>query len=118
LGLPTSELIQVSVGVYRQTFEGGALQYTSGSGPILQFPVSSVRIAGASTTATTSLNAGQTLTLTATPVDSNGTAAADRPVSWSTTNSKVVTIQATGPTAVITAVGSGVASVTASSQGI
>lgn len=117
LGLPTSALIQVSAGVYRQTFEGGALQYTGSGGPILQYPVASVRVTGAGT-GTTTLNVGQTLTLSATPIDTTGNAASDRPVSWSTSNSKVATIQPNGATAVVTAVGAGVASVTASSQGV
>jgi hypothetical protein len=64
------------------------------------------------------LSLGQTLAVTAVPVSSAGAALTDRPVSWSTTNGKVVSIQASGQSAVLTAVGGGTASVTASSGGV
>ena len=118
LGLPTAEVIQVSTGVYRQTFEGGALQYTSSGGPILQFPVASVQVGGPTVASNVTLSLGQTLTLSATVFDTHGTAVTDRPVSWASTNSKVVSIQASGFTAVLTAAGGGAASVTASAQGV
>src|SRR6185369_12998363 len=61
LGLPTAELQLVSsAGVYRQTFEGGALQYTSTGGPTVQLPVASVTLSGAGASNVT-LNLGQTL---------------------------------------------------------
>src|SRR5262249_52278384 len=117
LGLPTSEAIQVSPGVYRQTFEGAAIQYTSSTPPLILLPVAAVRIGGAPASGTVSLNLGQATTLTATPVDASGKALTDRPVWWSPSNGKGVSIQAAGTTAVITAVGGGSASVTAASQG-
>lgn len=117
LGLPTGEILQVSTGVFRQAFEGGALQYTKGSDPTLLLPVATVGLAGPSGNART-LSLGQTLSVTALPAAANGTLLPDRPVSWSTTNGKVISIQATGQTAILTAVGGGTASVTASSGGI
>ena len=58
------------------------------------------------------------MTLTATPMSPAGDALTDRPVSWSTTNSRVVTItSAKNGTAVVKAVGGGAASVTAASEG-
>ena len=119
LGLPTSELLQVSsTGVYSQTFEGGALQYTPGSGPTLQLPVAAVSLIGSPVSGAVTLNLGQTLPVSALPVASNGANLTDRPVSWATTNGKVVSIQATGQKAVLTAVGGGTANVTASSGGV
>ncbi|SPE30735.1 Ig domain protein, group 2 domain protein [Candidatus Sulfopaludibacter sp. SbA6] len=119
LGLPTSELLQVSSGVYRQTFEGGALQNTTGGGgPTLELPVAAVGLTGAPAGGAVTLNLGQTLSISAVPVDTSGSNLTDRPVSWSTTNGKVVSIQATGLTAVLTAVGGGTANVTASSGGV
>ena len=47
---------------------------------------------------TLNLTLGQTVTLTATPMSPAGDPLTDRPVSWSTTNSRVITIAA-GPTA-------------------
>ena len=106
LGLPIGEAALVATGVYKQSFEGGVLQYTSGGGgPVVQLPVKSVSLSGGPSSGNTTLNLGQTLTLTAIPVATDGTVLTDRPVSWSTTNSKVISIQASGATAVITAVG-------------
>src|SRR5437762_14000010 len=51
-----------------------------------------------------------------TPIVSNGAEATDRPVSWTSTNGKVVSIQANGVDAVITAIGSGAASVQRSEE--
>ena len=118
LGLPTAEVQQISsAGVYRQTFEGGSLQYTSSGGPTVELPVVAVSLSvpGGNTQ---TLNLGQTLSVTAQPSDSMGDALTDRPVSWSTTNGKVISIQAIGLSAVLTAVGGGTANVTASSGGV
>jgi uncharacterized protein (TIGR03437 family) len=122
LGLPTSNLLVVaSTGTYRQTFEGGDLEYTPGSPPVVRQPVAAVQLTGAPTGVTATLNLGDTLTLTATPIDSSDSPLTDRLVTWSTSNSRVITIQAsgvTGATAVLTAVGAGTASVVASSEGV
>jgi uncharacterized protein (TIGR03437 family) len=123
LGLPVGQEITLASGVHRQLFEGGTLEYTpGGSGPILRLPVTSVVLTGVGTTvtlgATISLNLGDVLTLTATPISSLGDPLPDRPLSWSTTNSRVITIQANNRTAVLRAVGGGVASVTAASEGV
>jgi hypothetical protein len=119
LGLPTTQEIVLSNGDHRQTFEGGVIQYTpGGSGPVIRPPVSSVVLSGAPLGSTLTLNLGQSVTLTATPMSPAGDALTDRPVSWSTTNSRVVTITSTkNGTAVAKAVGGGAASVTATSEG-
>jgi uncharacterized protein (TIGR03437 family) len=119
LGVPTTEAIQInSSGLMQQSFEGGTFQYTAGSAPVFLAPVRSVRISGAATGSSTTLNLGQTVTLSATPLDAYGSAITGRAISWIVTNSKVVSLQAGGATAVITAVGAGAASVQASSQGV
>jgi uncharacterized protein (TIGR03437 family) len=119
LGVPTGELFQISSsGLMQQTFEGGTFQYTAGSNPVLLTPVKSVQITGAATSGSTTLNLGQAVTLSATPLDAGGGAIAGRNISWLSTNSKVVSVQASGATAVVTAVGAGAASVQASSQGV
>ena len=119
LGLPTTNEIVLSNGDHRQTFEGGVIQYTpGGSGPVIRPPVSSVVLSGAPLGSTLNLNLGQSVTLTATPMSPAGDTLTDRPVSWSTTNSRVVTITSTkNGTAVVKAVGGGAASVTAASEG-
>lgn len=119
LGLPVTEEIVLPNNDHRQTFEGGVLQYTpGGGGPVIRPPVGSVQISGAATGATLTLNLGQSVTLTATPTSNAGDALKDRPVSWSTTNSRVIAITATNGIAVLKAVGGGAASVTASSEGV
>ena len=46
LGLPTSEVLLVaSTGAYQQTFEGGALEYTPGSPPVVRPPTWAVSCA-------------------------------------------------------------------------
>ena len=118
LGLPITEVLQVSTGVFKQTFEGGALQYSSNGGPVVQLPVAMVAITGLASGTSAILNLGQTLSLTAVPQAAGGVALTDRPVSWATSNGKVVTIQATGQSALLTAVGPGIANITASSGGV
>ncbi|MCX6628563.1 MAG: hypothetical protein NTW28_13130, partial [Candidatus Solibacter sp.] len=119
LGLPTTQETVLSNGDHRQVFEGGVLQYTpGGGGPVIRPPVSSVQLGGVPLGSTLTLNLGQSVTLTATPTSPTGEPLIDRPVSWSTTNSRVVTITATkNGTAVVKAVGGGAASLTAASEG-
>jgi uncharacterized protein (TIGR03437 family) len=117
LGLPVSQEITLSSGVHRQTFEGGILEYTPGSDPTQRLSVASIAISGAAAGAPVALKLGEMLRLTATPMSANGQVLGDRPVSWSTSNSKVVSIEATGRSAVLRATGGGVATVTATSEG-
>ena len=119
LGVPTTEAIQInSSGLMQQSFEGGTFQYMPGSTPTFLLPVKSVQISGASTSSSTTLNLGQTMTLSATPLDANGSVLTGRNISWLVTNSSVLSIQPNGASAVVTAVGGGAASVQASSQGV
>ncbi|MBZ5626251.1 MAG: hypothetical protein LAQ69_47340 [Acidobacteriia bacterium] len=118
LGLPSSEVVQVSTSVFRQTFEVGALQYTSSGGPTVLLPVATVGLVGGPAGNSQTLSLGQTLSVTAVPTSSTGVILTDRPVSWSTTNGRVISIQPSGQSAVLTAVGGGAASVTASSGGV
>ena len=87
--------------------------------PVIRPPVSSVQLGGVPLDSTLTLNLGQSVTLTATPTSYAGAALTDRPVSWSTTNSRVITITpTTNGTAVVKAVGGGAASLTAASEGV
>ena len=119
LGLPTSQEFVLPNGDHRQTFEGGVVQYTpGGSAPVIRPPVFSVQLSGAPSSSTLTLNLGQSVTLTATPRSPAGDPLTDRAISWTTTNSRVVTITAgTNGTAVAKAVGGGAASLAASSEG-
>ena len=121
LGVPTTQETVLANGDHRQTFEGGVIQYTpGGTGPVIRPPVASVLLKGAPAGGgTLTLNLGQSVTLTATPVSAAGAALTDRPVSWSTTNGRVAAIAAaTNGSAVVKAVGAGSASLTAVSEGV
>jgi len=114
LGLPSGP--EQTVGTKRrQTFEGGAIEYEPGQTPTVRLPVASVSIS--STSATLRLNLNDTFTLEATPYAANGEALLDRTISWVTSNGRAVSIQPNGRTAVIRAVGGGVATITAVSEG-
>src|SRR4029077_4911353 len=101
LGVPTTQEGVLSNGDHRQSFEGGVLQTTAGKDPVVRPPVSTVAISGTVVGVTLNLTLGQTVTLTAAPTSSAGVVLTDRPVSWSTTNSRVITISATNATAVL-----------------
>jgi uncharacterized protein (TIGR03437 family) len=118
LGMPVAEEIVLLNGDHRQQFEGGILQFTPGGDPTLRLPVTSVVLGGAPAGNTITLNLGQTLDLTATPTSSFGQALTDRPVSWATTNSRVISITPSGMKATIKATGGGAASMTAASEGV
>ncbi|MEO8595056.1 MAG: papain-like cysteine protease family protein [Candidatus Solibacter sp.] len=120
LGLPVTQEIVLPNGDHRQTFEGGVLQYTPGGpGPVIRPPVTQVLVSGAAGGSTLTLNLGQAVTLTATPTAATGEQLKDRPVSWSTTSSRVATVTpGVNGTVVVKAVGGGAASITAASEGI
>ena len=115
LGLPAADEITLPNGHKRQTFEGGAIEYDSSGVPVLRFPVASIAIAPSSSRL--NLNLGDSMVLTATLFDPNGSALTDRTISWSTSNSRVVSIQPSGATVTIKAVGGGSAIITATSEG-
>ena len=121
LGLPTGEETVLSSGDHKQVFEGGSLQYTpGGSGPVVKLPVAAVALSATGYIQGTAigLSLGQTFTLTASPMTSAGVALTDRLVTWTTTNNKVLQIQASNLTAVVKAIGGGSATVTAASEGV
>lgn len=115
LGLPTSEELTLPDGRRRQTFEGGAIEYVSGGGPVLRRPVSAVAVAPNSLR----LNLGDTATLTAIVTATDGAEVTDRVVAWTTSNGRVATVQAVGSglSATVKAVGGGTAVITATSEG-
>ena len=121
LGLPTSNAIaQASGGGLQQFFEGGTLLWNSNGTGGVQLPIAGVAVNGAPTVspgASISMSLGDKLTLTAVPYDTGGNPDLTRAVSWSSSNSKVISVQASGQSAVLTAAGAGSASVLASSGG-
>lgn len=116
LGFPTSNDMTLPDGSHKQTFEYGRVTYIPGSAAVLVLPVNEIDI---SPTTTPTLQFGQTITVSVNLFDTDGAAAVGRSVNWTTSNSSVVAlVSASGYSAVFKAVGNGVASVTASSEGI
>lgn len=114
LGFPTGPEIIVGNN-RRQVFEGGSIEYTPGGSAALRLPVATVNITTNVTTLRLRLN--ETATIEAIPRAANGDPLLDRTVSFVSTNGRVVSIQANGRTATLKAVGGGVATVTAVSEG-
>jgi uncharacterized protein YjdB len=77
---------------------------------VTNVPVASVAVSPTSA----SLTVGQTAQLTATPEDLSGTPLAGRIVTWATSNAAVATVSTTG---LVSAVGAGSATITATSEG-
>jgi uncharacterized protein YjdB len=80
---------------------------TSSAPPV---PVASVSVSPASA----SVTVGQTVQLTATPKDANGTALTGRVVTWASSNTAVATVNGSG---LVTGVAAGSATITATSEG-
>jgi uncharacterized protein (TIGR03437 family) len=116
LGLPTSDEITLPGGLRRQTFEGGAIEYSSGSDPVFRLPVSTVSISTASNAAR--MNLGDTVRATATLQSADGSVLTGREISWVTSNRRVVSIEPSGgETVTLRAVGGGTAVISAVSEG-
>lgn len=115
LGYPMGDEQMTSSGRRRQSFEGGSIEYDDSGVPVLRPPVNSILLTPSATPV--KLNAGETLTLEATLLGSDSSRLTDRQVNWTTTNSRVASIQANGTTAVIRAAGAGTARITATSEG-
>jgi uncharacterized protein (TIGR03437 family) len=115
LGMPTSNDLTLADGSHRQTFEGGRIAYTPGNAPTIVLPVSEIDLSpvGAAT-----LQYGQTITATVTLYDTAGVAATGRSVTWATSNSSAVTVTPNGYSATLKGVGSGLANITATSEGL
>lgn len=115
LGLPTSNDLTLPDGSHRQTFEGGRITYTGGNTPTLILPVNEIDLSPAGTA---TLQYGQTLNVSVSLFDTGGVPATGRSVSWITSNSGAVSITPNGYTAVLKGVGSGIANITAVSEGL
>ncbi len=115
LGLPTGPAVSIGNNRFRQTFEGGAVDYDSTGTATVRLPVHSIALNPGPATLTLKLN--DTVSVTAVPRALNGDELLDRPVAWTTTNGRVVSIQASGATATLRAVGGGVATITATVEG-
>ena len=118
LGLPTSDDVALAGGGRRQSFQGGNLDYTPGSEPVLRLPVDSIAFLPYSASAF-QMKQGDTLALHANVYTANAATLTDRQVGWVSSNSRVVVLETTGSagSAVARAVGQGTALITAVSEG-
>jgi uncharacterized protein (TIGR03437 family) len=114
LGFPLGA-VQIVGAKRRQNFEGGSIEYEPGGPAVLRLPVSTLSLSP--TLKVLQLKLNETFTVEAIPQAANGEVLSDRVISWTTTNGRVVSIQASGRSAVIKAIGGGVATVTAVSEG-
>lgn len=115
LGFPISSEFTLADGRRRQNFEGGSIEYLPGAAAGIRLPVAHIAVQPAGSPIR--LNLGDTLVLRATLYAANGAELSDRQVSWTTSNGRVVSIEASGLTATMRAVGGGVAVVQATSEG-
>jgi uncharacterized protein (TIGR03437 family) len=119
IGLPLGNQITLPNGTFQQTFEGGVIQYTTGSTPILLLPVAQVRILGPGNFTTgIQMNLNDSAQLTAQVFVATGAVTTGRPVTWSVTNPSVLSLTANGTTATVKAIGGGTAQVTATVGGV
>lgn len=115
LGLPIADEQVQPNGNRRQNFEGGFIDYAPGSPAVAKRSIQDIVFTLG--VASLKLNLGDSVTLTATPFDALGNVLTDRPLVFTTSNSRVVSIQASGQTATVKAIGGGSATVTASAEG-
>jgi uncharacterized protein (TIGR03437 family) len=115
LGFPISDELLLPDGRRRQTFEGGSVEYAPGAGATLRLPVASIAIQPS--TSPLRMNLGDTLTLRAILYAANGAELTDRQVNWTTSNSRIVSLETSGASVTLKAVGGGVATVQATSEG-
>lgn len=115
LGFPVNEEGALANGLKRQSFEGGSVEYGPSSGTVLRPPVNSVSVTQGG--ATLRLNLNDTVQLRATAYSASGIELTDRTIIFTTTNSRVATVQSNGPVATLRAVGAGIARIAAVSEG-
>ena len=105
-GFPTSEEVVLS-GVHQQSFELGRIQYTPGSSATVIPAIAQIYLQNS--VPGNKLNQGTTVTLTAVAVDIFGNIATGRTLTWSSSNSSVLSVVGNGNTTTVMAAGAGTA---------
>ena len=116
LGLPTTDEQTLANGKRRQVFQGGSIEYDDNTAPIVRAPIASIALRPATTPVR--LAVGATINLQAVVTGSDGSELTDRLVNFTTTNSRVAVIEATGLNAVVRAAGGGTARIAATAEGV
>ncbi len=115
LGLPLSDELVLPDGRRQQRFEGGTVVYRVGETPTVLPAVTQVTILGPNPVR---LAPGQKATLRAELVTALQQFVTDRAVTFTVSNGRVATVRGDGLSAEVTAVGPGVATLTATSEGV
>ncbi|MCX6598440.1 MAG: Ig-like domain-containing protein [Acidobacteria bacterium] len=115
LGLPLSDELVLPDGRRQQRFEGGTVVYRTGEAPTILPAVTQVTILGPNPLR---LAPGQKATVRAELVTALAQFVTDRAVTFTVSNGRVATVRGDGLSAEVTAVGPGVATLTATSEGI
>ena len=115
LGLPLSDELVLPDGRRQQRFEGGTVVYRTGSAPTILPAVNQVSIVGPNPIR---LAPGQKLTVRAELVTILSQFVTDRAVTFTVSNGRVATVRGDGLTAEVTGIGAGVATLTATSEGV
>ena len=117
LGFPTAAPVTINAaGAVRQTFENGRIEQTPGSAPVVLFTLKSLAISAP--TPTLSMQPGDSVSIKAVALDTRGLPVAGRTLSWTSTNGAVASVQGSGDTAVVKAVGGGAANVYVTGEGL
>ncbi len=121
MGMPVTVEVLLSNGMRQQAFERGAISYNPTMlVATLQPAVASLVLstnAAIPAGGSAQMAPGGTLPVQATLAAAGGVAVSNRPVTWSSSNTKVVQIQGSGASVVLYGVGSGSATVTAVAEG-
>ncbi len=122
MGFPVTGEILLANGMRQQAFERGAIAYSPGSLTATQQPpIASV---GVSTNAaipaggSLAMFPGGTSPVQAALAAAGGASVTARPVVWTSSNPKIVAIQGSGTSVVLSAVASGTAVITAAAEGV
>jgi uncharacterized protein (TIGR03437 family) len=115
LGIPTSAPLVLSSGMIQQNFEGGAIAYDPTKNvPVLRPAVSRIIL---TPQGPLQMNVGDTVATQVTLYASDGSVLTDRVAAWNTSNGRVVAIAPSGLNATLTAIGAGIATVSATVEG-
>ncbi|MBI4903758.1 MAG: hypothetical protein HY820_08990 [Acidobacteria bacterium] len=118
LGIPITEELSVGGGVFRQTFEGGSIQYTATTDAVIRPAVGTVTLSIASADITR-INVGESITVRARVTATTGEQLTDRQVTWVTSNGRILSVTPSADTysAVLKGASGGTAQITAVSDG-
>ncbi len=116
VGFPTSAEVTLPSGLHRQTFQAARIEWDPAqTSATVFFPLTNLDILGAAQGLT--INAGATVTLTATALDTRNNTITNRAFTWSTANGSVASVTGNGASAAVRGLASGTANIYVSAEG-